>query len=374
MRELHLAWLFVLVSLLATADLQATTHTIKKGDTLYSLSRTYGVSVNEITKANPGISASSLKVGQKVEIPDKADATPPPASDANSAQSGAVSPSSEVVDAPSTTPPSAVAQPAVETPKTYVVKKGDTLTSIAKQYSVTIGDLKNWNKLGSTQIRIGQKLKLSDDSAATPPVVQSGSTNVAGKPVDKPKTPPPTPSKGNDAVDTDIGKYLFVSKVKKQIDAPRISHIWKYIVVHHSGSDSGNAKIFDYYHRSRGMENGLAYHFVIGNGSDSGDGEIEVGGRWPKQLKGGHLRSDEQNEVAIGICLVGNFDKDRPTRKQIAALIELVNYLNRRVTTAGYPRPKFVLHRDINIRPTDCPGKNFPAAAMYKMFGAWKGE
>jgi LysM repeat protein len=355
-RELHLAWLFVMMSLLAAADLQATTHTIKKGDTLYSLSRTYGVSVNEITKANPGISAASLKVGQKVEVPDQSDT----AATATVTTTGTASPEAT----PAVEPAATVPAPAV-----YVVKKGDTLTSIAKQYSVTVSDLKIWNKLGSTQIRIGQKLKIAADNTPTP--VVSGSTPAVAANRGSSRTVAPPPGKTDD---NDAGKYLFVFKVKKQIDAPRVSHIWKYIVVHHSGSDSGNAKIFDYYHRSRGMENGLAYHFVIGNGSESGDGEIEVGGRWPKQLKGGHLRSDEQNELAIGICLVGNFDKDRPTRKQIAALIELVNYLNKRVVAAGYPRPKFVLHRDINIRPTDCPGKNFPAAAMYKMFGAWKRE
>jgi len=116
----------------------------------------------------------------------------------------------------------------------------------------------------------------------------------------------------------------------------------------------------------RGMENGLAYHFVIGNGTDSGDGEIEVGDRWYKQLQGGHVRSDAQNEIAIGICLVGDFQADRPTRRQVSALIELIGYLQGKV---GDPKPLLFLHRDINIISTDCPGRNFPAAAIYRLFG-----
>ncbi|MDR1144649.1 MAG: LysM peptidoglycan-binding domain-containing protein [Verrucomicrobiales bacterium] len=321
-RAWYLLTLSGLMSLLAVTDSRAITHTIKPGDTLYSLSRVYGVSVNSITAANPGLDATALRVGQQVTIPDQAERAAAPPAD----------------------PPPAPATPSA--PPVYVVKKGDTLTTIARQRQVTVSDLKVWNRLTTTQIRVGQKLRVAAPATPSAPAAGAGAT----------------------------GKYLFVSKVKKQIDAPRRAHAWKYIVVHHSGSGSGNARIFDYYHRSRGMENGLAYHFVIGNGSESGDGEIEVGGRWSRQLPGGHLRSDGQNEVAIGICLVGNFDRERPTRKQIAALIELVNYLGQRATAADYPRPRFVLHRDINIRPTDCPGRNFPAAAMYQMFGAWQGE
>ena len=84
----------------------------------------------------------------------------------------------------------------------------------------------------------------------------------------------------------------------------------EYIVIHHSGMDTGTVKAMDKYHREvRHMENGLAYHFVIGNGSGMGDGEIAVSRRWTQQLDGGHLASEAQNKVAIGICLVGNFDQ-----------------------------------------------------------------
>jgi LysM repeat protein len=46
-------------------------------------------------------------------------------------------------------------------PTTYKVKRGDTLTSIAARFNVTVNDLKKWNKLTSTRLDVGQKLALA---------------------------------------------------------------------------------------------------------------------------------------------------------------------------------------------------------------------
>ncbi|MDR2462579.1 MAG: LysM peptidoglycan-binding domain-containing protein [Verrucomicrobiales bacterium] len=354
MRELLYALRFGLPLLAVVTNLSAYTHTVKKGDTLYSLSRAHGVSVEVIVKANPNINAAALRVGQTIEIPGQPNVT----------GSG-------------TTSPPAVSVTGGGVPTVHVVKKGDTLTAIAKQHKVTVSDLTAWNKLASPQINTGQKLKVS-----APPltVTSTMSATVSGTDAVSASVKPAPPAKPLTVIQPPPEKYLFVSRVKKQIDAPKISRQWKYIVVHHSGSRRGNAAIFEYDHRRRGMENGLAYHFIIGNGTDSGDGEIEIGGRWRRQLKGGHLRTEltengvEINETAIGICLVGDFEKDRPTRKQIAALIELVNYLNKRAVAAGYAKPRFTVHGTIHPRHTDCPGKNFPKAALFRMFGAGSGE
>ena len=109
------------------------------------------------------------------------------------------------------------------------------------------------------------------------------------------------------------------------------------------------------------MENGLAYHFVIGNGRGAGDGEIEVGGRWKRQLQGGHVRSVSMNRVAIGIGLVGNFQKSYPTRRQMDSLVRLVKYL---MKTYNVPLRRVVGHRD--VQKTDCPGKNFSLVQFRK--------
>jgi len=141
---------------------------------------------------------------------------------------------------------------------------------------------------------------------------------------------------------------------------------WKMIVAHHSAVKHGNAAIYDRAHRLRGMENGLAYHFLIGNGIDSGDGHIEVGSRWLRQIKGGHVRHDEVNEVAIGICLVGNFEVAKPTKMQLAAFRELMTYLRSDITGRHI---RFMVHREVDPGRTVCPGRNFPIKAMHRLYG-----
>ena len=166
-------------------------------------------------------------------------------------------------------------------------------------------------------------------------------------------------------------KYTYLTaSVRAAIDrAPVKKGRWKYIVVHNSGTRQGNAHAFDIYHRNvRHMPNGLAYHFVIGNGSSSGNGEIEIGGRWTRQINGGHVASDYLNNIALGICLVGDFNRDIPTKAQIGALEELINYLRRR---CGKVKGKDIIvfgHKQINPKPTDCPGDRFPLKWLNREF------
>jgi len=135
---------------------------------------------------------------------------------------------------------------------------------------------------------------------------------------------------------------------------------WRFIVVHHSATDSGNAARFHRHHRRDNGWDGLGYHFVIGNGDGSRDGQVEVGYRWTRQLTGAHAGrppdgSNLMNETGIGICLVGNFEESRPTAAQRAALHRLLDYLRGR---CGIPADHVLAHRD--IRGTSCPGRHFP--------------
>jgi N-acetylmuramoyl-L-alanine amidase len=158
--------------------------------------------------------------------------------------------------------------------------------------------------------------------------------------------------------------------VRKAIDDARVArNRWKYIIVHNSGTRQGNARIFDYYHRYvRRMPNGLAYHFVIGNGTSSGNGQVEIGNRWVRQLNGGHVHSDYLNYISIGICLVGDFNRDLPTKAEYEALDELIRYLRRRVGKVDGRYSTVRGHKEINPRPTDCPGNRFPLNWLHKSF------
>jgi hypothetical protein len=166
-------------------------------------------------------------------------------------------------------------------------------------------------------------------------------------------------------------RYLSPS-VRRAIDQARVKKgRWKYIIIHNSGTRQGNARIFDIYHRRvRKMRNGLAYHFVIGNGRSSGNGQIEVGPRWTRQINGGHVASDYLNNIAIGICLVGDLNRDRPPESQLAALDELISYLRGRVGKIKGKQTIVLPHKRINPRPTDCPGDRFPYSWLRRRFGS----
>jgi hypothetical protein len=158
-------------------------------------------------------------------------------------------------------------------------------------------------------------------------------------------------------------RYLTSSVIDAIRRAPVKRRRWQFIVVHNSGTRQGNARAFDYYHRKvRKMRNGLAYHFVIGNGTSSGNGQIEIGDRWRRQINGGHVHSDYLNNISLGICLVGDFNRDQPTRAQLESCEELIRYLRERCGKVGMRSIVVRPHREINPPrwATDCPGDVFP--------------
>jgi N-acetylmuramoyl-L-alanine amidase len=141
------------------------------------------------------------------------------------------------------------------------------------------------------------------------------------------------------------------------IPAEWIPHVklntWNWIVIHHSATPTGGAAAFDKMHKAKGWDE-LGYHFVVGNGTDTRDGQIEVGSRWPKQKWGAHTKTPDNqfNEHGIGICMVGNFDVSHPTEVQTRAVARLVAYL---MKTYHISPDHVVGHRD--CKSTDCPGR-----------------
>lgn len=218
--------------------------------------------------------------------------------------------------------------------RAYKVRPSDTLFGIARAHGLTLSELTVRNGLDRDRpLYAGQILIIPDNSADVP-----GPTAKTASPA--------------------LGSSLQRAINRAPVSPGR----WKYIVIHHSGVDEGSLKSIDRYHREeRHMENGLAYHFLIGNGNGMGDGEIAVGNRWKEQLDGGHLRSEEQNKIALGICLVGNFDNHRPSEKQMRSLENLIRALMQRCKLG----PSAVkTHQQINIVKTECPGSRFPTSSF----------
>lgn len=109
---------------------------------------------------------------------------------------------------------------------------------------------------------------------------------------------------------------------------------------------------------------GVGYDFVIGNGTDSGEGEVEVTFRWRQQLTGAHCKTPGNwaNEDAVGICLVGNFNSTRATTSQMRSVLKLVGFLQKRY---GIKESRIYGHNTTpGARGTDCPGRNFSMSGL----------
>ena len=133
---------------------QNISHIVEKGDTLYSLSKKYGVSVDDLRSAN-AISGSDLYAGQKLIIPAKKN-------------------DKRV------------------TYESYTVKAGDTLYSIAKRSEITVDELRRLNSLDSSAVlKIGQNLKVPAQSGAaaqSDSAVQNAGASSSGLALSVPDT------------------------------------------------------------------------------------------------------------------------------------------------------------------------------------------
>jgi membrane-bound lytic murein transglycosylase D len=121
-------------------------HKVREGETLWSVARKYGVSLNALASENKLSANARLAKGQKLWIPGR------------ETQTARKTEASTLVA--STTNPPTVQK------ITYVVRTGDTLMRIAKAFRVQIKDLLEWNKLSAANaIRAGQKLVMYVDDA-----------------------------------------------------------------------------------------------------------------------------------------------------------------------------------------------------------------
>lgn len=113
-------------------------HSVKKGESLGSIARKYGVTVSNIKNWNR-LKRDTITVGQKLTIYR---------SGAPMAQVGKTSNSSSSNKS------------AASTTRTHTVKKGETLSSVSRKYGCTVNDIKKWNNLKSNTVMVGQKLKI----------------------------------------------------------------------------------------------------------------------------------------------------------------------------------------------------------------------
>ena len=201
----------------------------------------------------------------------------------------------------------------------HIVGTGDTLWQIARDYDVDMHDIMQVNRIRDAGRLI------------------AGQTLVIPQPV----TPSPVALSG---------RPLPLSRViEKKIGVKHPLSKWRTITLHHSATDTGNAASFHRDHKKRRM-GGLFYHFVIGNETGSGDGEVEVGWRWKRQVK-------SNRPYDIQVCLVGDFNKQDVSKKQFQSLVSLIHLLRKQY---NIPLRHVRRHRDIRGKTTECPGRRFP--------------
>jgi N-acetyl-anhydromuramyl-L-alanine amidase AmpD len=158
--------------------------------------------------------------------------------------------------------------------------------------------------------------------------------------------------------------FLAGSSANELFYPDKADRPWRYIVLHHSASATGSYDQIDGEHRRILGYDGCGYHFVIGNGTGSGDGQIEVAQRWNHQKQGVHCRNARTHDVdeyGIGICLIGDLDRQPPTPRQTAAAQVLVSYLAQRYRIDP---PRVSTHAHLAATPVVCPGKFFPAESI----------
>lgn len=118
-------------------------HTVKPGETLWSIARKYHISVDQLWEANE-LSHDRIHPGVKLIIPQhqSRDALMPPAGKGGAGKSGESEARVE------------------EMPDVYIVKKGDTLTKIAQRFQLRVVDLQEANQLPGPSLKVGQVLLL----------------------------------------------------------------------------------------------------------------------------------------------------------------------------------------------------------------------
>ena len=128
----------ILISVVLVFSSQTAFHEVQKGETLYSISRKYGISVGELCSENNLSTSAVIKTGQKLKIPTQ-----------NSSETKTTQ--------------------KVEKTDTYIVKKGDTLYGIAKKFGISVETLTILNKMsGSNTIKVGQVLTVPLASSEKP--------------------------------------------------------------------------------------------------------------------------------------------------------------------------------------------------------------
>lgn len=155
------------------------TYRVSTGDTLYSISRRYGLTVEALRQANNFNQFTTLNIGQQIFLPRQSLASNSPRTIVNTQPAEINSlPQSSTLQRQFVKPVASNAFAPVQQASTgggiYVVRAGDTLYSIARSQGIHVNTIKSLNGLsGAEGLRIGQQIRVNGTAAITRPAVAS---------------------------------------------------------------------------------------------------------------------------------------------------------------------------------------------------------
>ncbi|MEK7823853.1 MAG: LysM peptidoglycan-binding domain-containing protein [Candidatus Eisenbacteria bacterium] len=152
-------------------------HRVRRGETLQAIANQYHVSAQQLARANAITRTHPLKRGMVLTVP--ASLRPPAPStldESDPRASTAYVPPREL-----RTPASLDADSDAEGRATHTVRKGESLAMIAEKYGVTVDDIRRWNRLSTSTVRRGTRLKIrmGDAAVASPESLAADSARVA---------------------------------------------------------------------------------------------------------------------------------------------------------------------------------------------------
>lgn len=144
------------------------THEVLAKESLYSISKKYGISLSELKKANPDLGSQSIKVGQKITVPVKADVNSDLAAADKVSEKKEVQIEKEPVDNKqksliTVTTKDDVDDKKSQTEITHEVLPKETKYGIAKQYGLTVAELEKQNPKISKKLLVGSVLKIQSN-------------------------------------------------------------------------------------------------------------------------------------------------------------------------------------------------------------------
>jgi LysM repeat protein len=143
-------------------------HKVDPKETLFSISKRYGASVDDLKKINP-TAASGLKVGQIIKVPAKLSA----AKASDNTQVKQVQTTQTNIKTSSTNP------------KTHKVAAKETLYSIAKKYGISVDDLKKANPGIASGLKLGQIINIPSNGGQSANITKIETTTVTTDNTDK---------------------------------------------------------------------------------------------------------------------------------------------------------------------------------------------